>query len=122
MDRAKGVLMSARGLDEPAAFALLRGAAMHANLRMGELSRAVTEAAGWAEAVNRAGQLRALSQRLVKLTVQRWAGVEPRAARAEQTSTQARLDDNLRHLAQWSAQTADAARWAPALEIGRAHV
>ena len=45
VDRAKGVLMTARGLDEDEAFRLLRGAAMSVNLRIGEVSRAVFEAA-----------------------------------------------------------------------------
>ena len=54
VDRAKGLLMSARGIGEDEAFGLLRGAAMHANLRLGEVSRSVIEAAQWAEAINRA--------------------------------------------------------------------
>jgi hypothetical protein len=66
VDRAKGLLMSARGIGEDEAFGLLRGAAMHANLRLGEVSRSVIEAAQWADAINRAGQLRMLSQRLVR--------------------------------------------------------
>ncbi|MBN8487392.1 MAG: ANTAR domain-containing protein [Burkholderiales bacterium] len=111
VDRAKGVLMSARGLDEQQAFTLLRGAAMHANLRLGEVSRSVTETAGWAEALNRSGQLRALSQRLLKLAVQRWVGIEPKQARLDQTGAQARLVDNLRHLTEWSAQASGAAAW-----------
>ena len=86
VDRAKGLLMSARGIGEDAAFGLLRGAAMHANLRLGELSRSVVEAAQWAEAINRAGQLRMLSQRLVRLAAQALAGrrsaAQPRAAHA----------------------------------------
>ena len=43
VDRAKGLLMSARGIGEDEAFGLLRGAAMHANLRLGEVSRSVME-------------------------------------------------------------------------------
>ena len=46
VDRAKGVLMSARQLSEPDAFALLRTASMQANLRVGEVSRAVVMGAG----------------------------------------------------------------------------
>ncbi len=45
VDRAQGLLMSARGIGEDEAFGLLRGAAMHANLRLGEVSRSVIEAA-----------------------------------------------------------------------------
>jgi AmiR/NasT family two-component response regulator len=83
VDRAKGVLMSARHLSEPDAFALLRTASMQANLRVGEVSRAVIEAAEAADAVNRAGQLRMLSQRLVKALALVQLGVERGAAEAQ---------------------------------------
>lgn len=66
VDRAKGVLMRAQQLSEDDAFALLRTASMQANLRVGEVSRSLIEAAQAAEAINRAGQLRMLSQRHVK--------------------------------------------------------
>ena len=66
VDRAKGVLMDHLQLNEQAAFALLRTASMSANLRVGEVSRSVIEAAQAAEAVNLAGQLRMLSQRCVR--------------------------------------------------------
>lgn len=99
VDRAKGVLMSARGIGEDDAFRLLRGAAMHANLRVGEVSRSVIEASQWAEAINRAGQLRMLSQRLVKLAAQRLAGVEARRARTLQEEAAERVQGNLDHLA-----------------------
>jgi AmiR/NasT family two-component response regulator len=82
VDRAKGLLMTARQLSEPDAFALLRAASMQANLRVGEVSRAVIEAAEAAEAVNRAGQLRMLSQRLVKALALVQVGVERGAAEA----------------------------------------
>jgi hypothetical protein len=99
VDKAKGVLMSARGIGEDEAFRLIRGAAMHANLRVGEVSRSVIDAAAWAEALNRAGQLRMLSQRLVKLAAQRQAGVEARRAKTLQDSSAQRVQDNLEHLA-----------------------
>ena len=66
VDRAKGVLMDHLQLSEQAAFSLLRGASMQANLRVGEVSRSVIEAAQAAEAVNLAGQLRMLSQRCIR--------------------------------------------------------
>ena len=66
VDRAKGVLMQHQQLSEDDAFALLRAASMQANLRVGEVSRNLIEAATAADAVNRAGQLRMLSQRCVK--------------------------------------------------------
>ncbi|WP_345536093.1 type IV pili methyl-accepting chemotaxis transducer N-terminal domain-containing protein [Variovorax defluvii] len=99
VDRAKGLLMAARGIGEDAAFGLLRGAAMHANLRVGELSRSVVEAAQWAEAINRAGQLRMLSQRLARLAAQSLAGVDARRGRALRSESATRVQDNLAHLA-----------------------
>lgn len=102
VERAKGVLMSARAggaaMGEDEAFRLLRTAAMHANLRVGEISRSVIEAAQWADAVNRAGQLRMLSQRLVKLAAQRVMGVDARRARTLQHQAAQRVQDNLDHL------------------------
>jgi len=76
VDRAKGMLMSAQQLSEPDAFALLRTTSMQTNLRVGEVSRALIEAAEAAEAVNRAGQLRMLSQRIVKAVALVQAGVD----------------------------------------------
>ena len=99
VDRAKGLLMNARGMAEDEAFRLLRSSAMHANLRMGEVSRSVVESAQWAEAINRAGQLRMLSQRLVKLAAQRLAGVDARRARTLQHQATERVQGNLEHLA-----------------------
>lgn len=99
IDRAKGLLMSARGIDEDEAFGLLRGAAMHANLRLGEVSRSVVEASRWADAINRAGQLRMLSQRLVRVAAQALAGIDARRARVLRTQSAERVQDNLDHLA-----------------------
>lgn len=67
VDRAKGILMRARHVSEDEAFKVLRLASMHSNQRVGQVSQQVIAAAGGAEAVNRAGQLRMLSQRLVTL-------------------------------------------------------
>ncbi|MDH6593699.1 AmiR/NasT family two-component response regulator [Variovorax sp. TBS-050B] len=99
VDRAKGLLMSARGIGEDEAFGLLRGAAMHANLRLGEVSRSVIEAAQWADAINRAGQLRMLSQRLVRLAAQLLGNVEAQRARLLRTQSAERVQQNLDHLA-----------------------
>ncbi|KIQ31278.1 antitermination regulator [Variovorax paradoxus] len=99
VDRAKGLLMSARGIGEDEAFGLLRGAAMHANLRLGEVSRSVIEAAQWAEAINRAGQLRMLSQRLVRVAAQLLAGIDVQRARVLRTQSTERVRQNLDHLA-----------------------
>jgi len=99
VDRAKGLLMSARGIGEDEAFGLLRGAAMHANLRLGEVSRSVIEAAQWADAINRAGQLRMLSQRLVRVAAQLVCGIDAQRARVLRTQSVERVQQNLDHLA-----------------------
>jgi AmiR/NasT family two-component response regulator len=99
VDRAKGLLMSARGIGEDEAFGLLRGAAMHANLRLGEVSRSMIEAAQWADAINRAGQLRMLSQRLVRIAAQMLAGIDVQRARVLRTQSVERVQQNLDHLA-----------------------
>ncbi|HEX7866788.1 MAG TPA: ANTAR domain-containing protein [Variovorax sp.] len=99
VDRAKGLLMSARGIGEDEAFGLLRGAAMHANLRLGEVSRSVIEAAQWADAINRAGQLRMLSQRLVRVAAQLLGGIDAQRARVLRTQSAERVQQNLDHLA-----------------------
>jgi hypothetical protein len=106
VDRAKGVLMSARGLGEDEAFRLLRGAAMSVNLRLGELSRAVCEAARWADAMNRAGQLRMLSQRLVRLAAQQLLRIATRDTAALKAQSTQRVRDNLEMLMQQCADTA----------------
>lgn len=41
IDKAKAILMKRRGIDEPAAYALLRGQAMHTNRRIAEIAEAV---------------------------------------------------------------------------------
>lgn len=97
-ERAKGLLMSARELDEDSAFRLLRDAAMHAHLRLGEVARSVVHSAQLAEAVNLAGQQRMLSQRLVKLMAQRAAGIEPKRAKTLQDESCARVAANLAKL------------------------
>ncbi|MBS0342713.1 MAG: type IV pili methyl-accepting chemotaxis transducer N-terminal domain-containing protein [Proteobacteria bacterium] len=98
IDRAKGLLMSARGIAEDEAFVLLRGAAMHANLRLGEVSRSLLEAAQWAESINRAGQLRMLSQRLARLAAQDVAGVDVQRGRVLRKESVQRVQHNLEHL------------------------
>jgi len=107
VDRAKGVLMRAQQLSEDDAFALLRTASMQANLRVGEVSRSLIEAAQAAEAINRAGQLRMLSQRHVKALVLRAVA----RGRVEDTlaETAQRLQRNLDWLARLSLPPAEAA-------------
>ncbi|HEY9239886.1 MAG TPA: ANTAR domain-containing protein, partial [Burkholderiaceae bacterium] len=67
VDRAKGILMRARQVSEEEAFRVLRTASMHSNRRVGQVSQQVIAAAHYADSVNRAGKLRMLAQRLVKL-------------------------------------------------------
>lgn len=82
VDRAKGILMTARQVSEDEAFRLLRTASMQAKLRIGQVSQQVIDAAHYAESINRAGRLRMLSQRVVKLYALGSAGVEVAGARA----------------------------------------
>lgn len=76
VDRAKGILMRAQSLSDDDAFRTLRSAAMSSNQRMGQLSQHIIQSAHFAEAVNRSGQLRMLSQRLVKLHLLQAMGVQ----------------------------------------------
>jgi AmiR/NasT family two-component response regulator len=105
VDRAKGVLMSAREMNEDDAFRLLRSAAMTVNVRVGELSRSVFETAQWAEAINRAGQLRMLSQRLVRAVAQRLLKLDDRAAAATLLQSTQRVRDNFEMLVRQCAGT-----------------
>ncbi len=73
IDRAKGILMGARHLREEQAYSALRSAAMRTKQRIGQVARQVIDSARYAEAINQAGQLRMLSQRLVKLYALRCA-------------------------------------------------
>lgn len=77
VDRAKGVLMRARQIPEDEAFRMLRMASMHTNVRVGQVSQQVIDAARFAEAVNRAGQLRMLSQQLVKQAALQLLAADP---------------------------------------------
>ncbi|MEK8052577.1 type IV pili methyl-accepting chemotaxis transducer N-terminal domain-containing protein [Ideonella sp. DXS22W] len=122
VDRAKGVLMQHQQLSEDQAFAVLRTASMHANLRLGEVSRGLIEAAQSAEAVNRAGQLRMLSQRLVKSLALRALDVDRHRADEWLADTVQRLRGALAALAEVALPATAAARLAavqaawPALE------
>ena len=81
VDRAKAVLMRARQMPEDEAFRMLRVASMHANLRVGQVSQQVIDAARFAEAVNRAGQLRMLTQQPIKHAALRLLGDDPQRDR-----------------------------------------
>lgn len=77
VDRAKGILMRVRNISEDEAYRVLRSAAMAGKQRIGQVAQQVIDAARYAEAVNRSGQLRMLSQRLVKLYALMCAQVTP---------------------------------------------
>ncbi len=98
VDRAKGILMGARQLREEEAFRALRSTAMHTKQRIGQVSQRVIDSARYAEAINRAGQLRMLSQRLVKLYALTCAGVRPEETRELFAASLGHVDGNLESL------------------------
>lgn len=116
VDKAKGILMRARQVSEDEAFTLLRTASMHGNQRVGQVSRQVIEAAEVAEAINRAGQQRMLSQRLVKLCALGCAGSDAPAALVLLRQSVARFEDNLKFLE----KTLSAATYGDLLQAARA--
>ena len=100
VDRAKGILMRAQHVSEEQAFQWLRSASMQGNRRVGQLSRQVIEAARIAEAINRAGQQRMLSQRLVKLHALACSRTDAAAVAVLVKESVQRMEDNLAALAQ----------------------
>jgi nitrate/nitrite-specific signal transduction histidine kinase len=90
--------MAAREIDEDEAYRLLRNTAMQRQSRLSDVSRTVIDAANWAEAVNRAGQLRMLSQRLVRVFAQRMAKVGVRRAAELQDESLHRARENIARL------------------------
>ena len=95
VDRAKGILMGARQLREDDAFRALRNAAMASKQRIGQVSQIVIDSARYAEAMNRAGQLRMLSQRLVKLYALTCAGTAAAETKGLFADSVAQVDSNL---------------------------
>ena len=98
VDRAKGILMHARQLSDDDAFQILRTASMHSNRRLGQVSQHIIHSARFADAVNRAGQLRMLSQRLIKLQLLQLAGAGLQVRTLLADSVQ-RVDANIAGLA-----------------------
>ncbi len=95
-ERAKCLLMQARGIDEAAAFALLRNTAMQTQSKLPEVARGVVHTSELAEALERAGAQRMLSQRLVKLqALRQW----PRLTPPERREAQALLDASAERVA-----------------------
>jgi AmiR/NasT family two-component response regulator len=95
VDRAKGILMRARQIPEEEAYRVLRSAAMQSKQRLGQVSQHVIHAALYGDAVNRAGQLRMLSQRLVKLYALRAMEFGPAGIAAQLEGAAARIDENI---------------------------
>lgn len=95
LDQAKGILMRAQQVSEAEAFRLLRSASMQGNRKVGQVSREVIAAARMAQAINRAGQQRMLSQRVVKLYALACSGTEPAAAVLLMKESAQRVEDNL---------------------------
>lgn len=116
VDKAKGILMRARQVSEDEAFTLLRTASMHGNQRVGQVSRQVIGAAQVAEAINRAGQQRMLSQRLVKLYALVCSRTDADAAGVLLGQSVARMEDNLKTLE----KTLSAATYGDLLQSARA--
>lgn len=105
VDKAKGILMRSSRMSEDEAFQLLRTASMQGNQRVGQVSRQVIDAAQVAEAINRAGQQRMLSQRLVKLYALACSRADAPAAAVLLKQSVARVDENLAALGKLSAAT-----------------
>lgn len=82
--QAKGLLMATQAMTEGDAFGLLRTGAMQSRRPLAAVARTVVDAAAWADAVNRAGQLRWLSQRCVAAAAQRLVRIDPPGARRVQ--------------------------------------
>lgn len=103
-ERAKGLLMQARGIDEAAAFALLRSTAMQTQAKLPEVARGVVHTSELSEALERAGAQRMLSQRLVKLqALRQWPRLAPperREAQALQDASSERVAANLARLSE----------------------
>ncbi|CAM3691720.1 ANTAR domain-containing protein [Roseateles saccharophilus] len=113
-ERAKGLLMQARGIDEAAAFALLRNTAMQTQSKLPEVARGVVRTSELAEALERAGAQRMLSQRLVKLqALRQW----PRLAPPERREAQALLDASAERVAANLARLAELLRQELAEEL-----
>jgi len=98
VDRAKGILMRSRQVSDDDAFQILRTVSMHTNQRLGQVSQHIIHSARFAEDVNRCGQLRMLSQRLVKLYGLQLAGVAAEQCSVPFQESMQRIDANLEHL------------------------
>ncbi len=98
VERAKGILMQTQQLSDDDAFHILRTASMHTNQRLGQVSQHIVQSARFAEDVNRCGQLRMLSQRLVTLQVLQRAGLQAGPWVQLLRESVQRIDANLAYL------------------------
>lgn len=97
VDHAKTILMRARHLSDDDAFRVMRSASMHSNQRLAEVSSHIIHSARFADGVNRSGQLRMLSQRLVKLYAMQLLRPDQTVKTALKEAVK-RIDDNLQVL------------------------
>ncbi|OGA99650.1 MAG: response regulator receiver protein [Burkholderiales bacterium RIFCSPHIGHO2_12_FULL_61_11] len=95
VDRAKGILMRARQVSDDDAFQMLRTVSMRSNQRLGQVSQQIIHSARFAQDVNRSGQLRMLSQRLVKLALLQLAGVRSAQVTERLKESVIRIDANI---------------------------
>ena len=95
VDRAKGILMRARQISEEDAYRALRTAAMQTKQRLGQVAQQVINSALYSDGVNRAGQLRMLSQRLVKLYAVQAAGLDSAATGGLLADSVTRVDETI---------------------------
>lgn len=95
LDRAKGILMRARQIPEDEAYGVLRKAAMQSKQRLGQVAQHVINAALYSDAVNRAGQLRMASQRLVTFYALRASGSQWPGLAARFQACAAHIEDNI---------------------------
>jgi AmiR/NasT family two-component response regulator len=93
-ERAKGVLMRSRGVTEDEAFELLRSLAMNSRQRIGVVALSVIDISKVGEAVNKAGQLRMLSQRIVRCCAQSLLDGESTDAARVMADSVARVENN----------------------------
>ena len=97
-ERAKSLLMQSQQIDETQSYKLLRDAAMQAQRKLPALARQLVHQHEQAEALERAGAQRMLSQRLVRLQAQALLDLDGRLARAWQAESVARVQGNLARL------------------------
>jgi AmiR/NasT family two-component response regulator len=95
VDRAKGLLMRSRGVSEEEAFEMLRALAMRTRQRIGVVASSVIDMSRAGEAVNKAGQLRMLSQRIALAYAQAVSDPPPGAIEDTLADSVERVEANL---------------------------